>query len=109
MKAIQVHGKIDINGQLSLDHPIPDTPPSSVRVIILFEETVAENNNFAEQIREYYQRSLMSVEELQQGLNQAFHEAGYDSNEAIINLVQEVKREIYEERQQVNSQQNYSK
>lgn len=39
MKAIQVQGKIDINGQLFLDHPIPDTPPSSVRVLILFDET----------------------------------------------------------------------
>lgn len=106
MKAIQVHGKIDINGQLSLDHPIPDTPPSSVPVLILFEETVAENNNFTEKIREYHESSLMSVEELQQGLNQAFREAGYDSNEAIINLVQEVKQEMCEERQQVNKNPN---
>ena len=51
MKAIQSTGKIDKVGQLSLDHPIKGTPPSSVRVIILWEETETEREqvSFAEE------------------------------------------------------------
>ena len=49
---------------------------------------------------EYQQRTLMSPKQLEQGLKQALVEAGYDSREKIICLVQEVKREIAAERQQ---------
>ncbi|MEC4814384.1 MAG: hypothetical protein SAK29_14070 [Scytonema sp. PMC 1069.18] len=42
----------------------------------------------------------MSPKQLEQGLKQALTEAGYDSREKIIHLVQEVKREIAAERQQ---------
>ncbi|BAZ19373.1 hypothetical protein NIES4073_02430 (plasmid) [Kalymmatonema gypsitolerans NIES-4073] len=48
---------------------------------------------------EYQQRTLMSPKQLEQGLKQALVEAGYDSREKIIHLVQEVKREIAAERQ----------
>ncbi|NJM69234.1 MAG: hypothetical protein HC862_02840 [Scytonema sp. RU_4_4] len=48
---------------------------------------------------EYQQRTLMSPKQLEQGLKQALIEAGYDSREKIIHLVQEVKREIAAERQ----------
>jgi acylphosphatase len=92
MKAIQSTGKIDKVGQLSLDHPIKGTPPSSVRVIILWEET--EVNDFWEQIKEYQQYPLMSVEQLQQELKQSLTEAGYDSREKIVDLVQDIKQEI---------------
>jgi hypothetical protein len=100
MKAIQATGKIDAKGQLSLDHPIEGTLPSSVRVIILFAESEADTTEFLQNISEYQQRSLMSAKQLEQGLKQAFTEAGYDSREKIIDLLQEVKQEITAERQQ---------
>nr|MCM0590521.1 hypothetical protein [Gloeotrichia echinulata DEX184] len=94
MKAIQATGKIDAEGQLSLDKPIQVTVPSSVRVIILFAESEADTTEFSQNISEYQQRHLMSSKELAQELKQALTEAGYDSREKIIDLVQEVKREI---------------
>ncbi|MFK0733144.1 MAG: hypothetical protein ACFKPT_23625 [Gloeotrichia echinulata GP01] len=100
MKAIQATGKIDAEGQLSLDKPIEVTVPSSVRVIILFAESEADTTEFWQNISEYQQRHLMSSKELAQELKQALTEAGYDSREKIIDLVQEVKREIAAERQQ---------
>lgn len=36
MKAIQSTGKIDNEGRLSLDHPLPGILPRAVRVIILY-------------------------------------------------------------------------
>ncbi|MBW4478078.1 MAG: hypothetical protein KME54_14725 [Tolypothrix brevis GSE-NOS-MK-07-07A] len=100
MKAIQATGKIDAEGQLFLDHPIEGTAPSSVRVIILFAESEADATEFWQNISEYEQRHLMSPKQLEQQLKQALTEAGYDSREKIIDLVQEVKREIVAERQQ---------
>ncbi|MDF5717510.1 MAG: hypothetical protein PUP93_27505 [Rhizonema sp. NSF051] len=100
MKAIQATGKIDAQGQLSLDHPIEGTLPSSVRVIILFAEAEADTDEFWESVSGYQQRTLMSPKQLEQGLKQALVEAGYDSRDKIIRLVQEVKREIAVERQQ---------
>jgi hypothetical protein len=100
MKAIQATGKIDAQGQLSLDYPIEGTLPSSVRVIILFAESEADTTELWHNIGEYQQRSLMSAKQLEQGLKQALTETGYDSREKIIDLVQEVKREITAERQQ---------
>ena len=99
-KVIQSTGKIDRVGQLSLDYPIKGTPPSSVRVIILWEETETEVNDFWEQIKEYQQYPLMSAEQLQLELKQSLTEAGYDSREKIVDLVQDIKREISQERQQ---------
>lgn len=89
MKAITTTGKIDPSGQLSLDHPIEGTAPKSVRVIILFEEIELPAT-----------KNLMSAVELQKELKQAFTEAGYDSREKIIDLVQDIKREISQEREQ---------
>lgn len=100
MKAIQATGKIDAEGKLSLDHPIEGTLPSSVRVIILFAETEADTDEFWESVGKYQQRTLMSAKQLEKELKQVLTEAGYDSKEKIIDLVQEVKREIAAERQQ---------
>ncbi|MFM7363350.1 MAG: hypothetical protein ACKO11_02355 [Cuspidothrix sp.] len=102
MKAIQVTGKIDAQGQLSLDYPIKGNLPSSVRVIIVFTETNTDTNTIelSTNIREYQQRNLMPVKQLEQELQQAFTDAGYDSREKIINLVQEVKGEIAVEKQE---------
>lgn len=96
MKAIQTTGKIDEQGQLSLDYPIEGTLPSSVRVIIVFAET--DSTEFFTNISEYQQLNLMPPKQLEQELKQALSEAGYDSREKIIDLVQEVKREIALER-----------
>lgn len=43
---------------------------------------------------EYQQRDLMPVKQLEKELQQAFIDSGYNSQEKIINLVQEVKQEI---------------
>lgn len=51
-------------------------------------------------LSEYQQNPLISPEKLQQGLKQSLTDAGYDSREKIIDLVQDIKREIYQERQQ---------
>ena len=100
MKAIQTTGKIDEQGQLSLDYPIEGTLPSSVRVIIVFAETETDTTEFFTNISEYQQLNLMPPKQLEQELKQALSEAGYDSREKIIDLVQEVKREIALERRQ---------
>jgi hypothetical protein len=42
----------------------------------------------------------MSAEQLQHELKQSLTEAGYDSREKIVDLVQDIKREISQERQQ---------
>ena len=41
----------------------------------------------------------MSLEDLQQGFGAALREAGYNSEEKIVELVREVKREIADERE----------
>ena len=43
-------------------------------------------------------RELMPKDEFQREFSKALAEAGYDSREKIIELVREVKREMYEER-----------
>jgi hypothetical protein len=45
MKAIQTTGKIDAEGQLSLDSPIKGILSRSVRVIIFVEETEIEGES----------------------------------------------------------------
>ncbi len=87
MRAISATGQIDAQGQLCLDIPLEVTKPASVQVIILLSD--AENSN----IGEAQQRDLMSEESFSQEFKQALIEAGYDSREKIINLVQEVKQE----------------
>jgi N-acyl-D-aspartate/D-glutamate deacylase len=39
MKAVEVTGVVDEQGNLSLDTPIPDNPHGAVRVIILYAES----------------------------------------------------------------------
>ena len=42
MKTIEVTGTLDEKGQLSLDYPIKNLPPSRVRVIVLYPEVNEE-------------------------------------------------------------------
>ncbi|MGL5508167.1 MAG: type II toxin-antitoxin system RelN family antitoxin [Microcoleaceae cyanobacterium] len=42
MKAVEVTGTLDEQGQLLLDQPIKNVQPSAVRVIILFPEITEE-------------------------------------------------------------------
>ena len=51
-------------------------------------------------MREYAQRELIPLDSFQQQFQQALIEAGYDSHQKIVNLVQEIKQEIAAERQQ---------
>ncbi len=69
-------------------------------MIIFFAETEADTNEFWKSIGNYQQRTLMSAKQLEKELKQVLVEAGYDSKEKIIDLVQEVKREIAAERKQ---------
>ena len=51
-------------------------------------------------MREYAHRELIPLDSFQQQFQQALIEAGYDSHQKIVNLVQEIKQEIAAERQQ---------
>ena len=48
------------------------------------------------------QRDLMPVDDFEKQFHQALVESGYDSKEKIIELVRDVKREMYEERSQLS-------
>ncbi|WP_287297015.1 hypothetical protein [Moorena sp. SIO2C4] len=50
------------------------------------------------EVSNYQQQPLLSAKQLQEGLKQALTESGYDSREKIIELVQEIKQEIAQER-----------
>ena len=50
-------------------------------------------------MREYAQRQLIPLDIFQQQFQQALIEAGYDSHQKIVDLVQEIKQEIAAERQ----------
>jgi prevent-host-death family protein len=51
-------------------------------------------------LQQYRQQELMPAHDFEQQFRQALAEAGYDSREKIIDLVREVKQEMYEERHQ---------
>jgi prevent-host-death family protein len=51
-------------------------------------------------MHKHAQRKLMPLDSLQQQLQQALIEAGYDSREKIVDLVQQVKQEMMTEREQ---------
>ena len=51
------------------------------------------------EMSKYAQQKLMPNDEFQEQFQQALKEAGYDSPEKIINLVQEVKQEMATQRQ----------
>jgi hypothetical protein len=53
-------------------------------------------------LQQHRQRELLPPQEFQQQFQAALTEAGYASKEGIVTLVQEVKQEIYQERQQHN-------
>ena len=50
-------------------------------------------------LNKYRHSETMPADEFEQGFHQALVEAGYDSREKILNLVRDVKQELYEERQ----------
>ena len=105
MKTLSVTGKIDEQGQLSLDRPIDSDRTGEVRVIIVFPDTESDRakeqekkKSWDEKVAEYKNRKLMPTEQFCQEFKQAFIEAGYDSEEKIMQLIQEVKKEMAEER-----------
>lgn len=98
MKAISVTGKIDEKGQLSIEKPIENLKSTSVQVIIILEDKDVPSEPSLE--HEHFKQEhidLLPLEEFQQEFKQALIEAGYDSREKIIKLVQEVKQEMVEE------------
>jgi fructose-specific phosphotransferase system component IIB len=104
MKTLSVSGKIDEQGQLSLDQPIKSDRTGEVRVIIVFPDTELEEakkqeqkKSWDEKVAEYKKRKLMPTEQFCQEFKQAFVEAGYDSEEKIMQLIQEVKKEMADE------------
>ncbi|NEO39559.1 MAG: hypothetical protein F6J90_25780 [Moorea sp. SIOASIH] len=58
-------------------------------------------------ISNYQQQLLLSAKQLQEGLKQTLTESGYDSREKIIQLVQEIKQEISQERQEKQRKTNH--
>jgi hypothetical protein len=68
-----------------------------------FQATTEEQwDRIAEMVHQEIAAGDIDSIELQQELKQAFTEAGYDSKEKIINLVQDIKREISQERESKN-------
>jgi uncharacterized protein YdhG (YjbR/CyaY superfamily) len=51
-------------------------------------------------LQRYQQQELMPAHDFAQQFRQALAEAGYDSREKIIDMVREVKQEMYAERHQ---------
>lgn len=51
-------------------------------------------------LRKARQKDLMPADDFERQFHQALVESGYDSREKIIDLVRDVKREMYEERSQ---------
>jgi plasmid stability protein len=49
-------------------------------------------------------RPLVPLKDLQQSVKKSLRDSGYDSRDKILELVQEVKREIADEREQLKSQ-----
>jgi hypothetical protein len=103
MKAIEATGKIDAQGQLSVEVPLNITQPRSVRVIILLDEgdepEADQPSDESLKIQPDQGRNLMPEAEFRSGFTEALAEAGYDSRDKILQLVQEVKREIATERE----------
>lgn len=99
MKAITVKGKIDEQGHLFLEQSLQQLKSTAVRVILIVEDLEQADQSISEVMSDKEEKELMSFEKFQQGFKTSLREAGYDSREKIINLVQEIKREIVEERQ----------
>jgi hypothetical protein len=97
MKAISVTGKIDEQGQLSIEKPLENLKSTSVQVIIILEDNDSPSEPSLEPKLFRQEQELLPLEEFQQEFKQALIEAGYDSREKIIKLVQEVKQEMVEE------------
>jgi antitoxin (DNA-binding transcriptional repressor) of toxin-antitoxin stability system len=64
------------------------TADGKAKAVLLGVETFEELLG----MREYSQRELMPFDDLQKQFQEALREAGYDSQEKIVNLVQEIKR-----------------
>jgi hypothetical protein len=97
MKAISLTGKIDEKGQLSIEKPLENLKSTSVQVIIILEDNDSPSEPSLEPKLFRQDQELLPLEEFQQEFKQALIEAGYDSREKIIKLVQEVKQEMVEE------------
>jgi hypothetical protein len=97
MKAISLTGKIDEKGQLSIEKPLENLKSTSVQVIIILEDNDVPSEPSLEHEHLRQEQKLLPLEEFQQEFKQALIEAGYDSREKIIKLVQEVKQEMVEE------------
>ena len=66
MRAVEVTGTIDKQGQLLLDHPLAVDMPSPVRVIVLFPESVQELADDPDDT---------PIEEIKASLKRAFQQA----------------------------------
>ena len=100
MKAISLTGKIDEKGQLSIEKPLENLKSTSVQVIIILEDSDDSREPSLETEHFRPEQKLLPLEEFQQEFKQDLIEAGYDSREKIIKLVQEVKQEMAQERQE---------
>ena len=60
----------------------------------------AETFEYLVGLNKYRRSETMPADEFEKGFHQALVDAGYDSREKILDLVREVKQELYEERQQ---------
>jgi hypothetical protein len=68
MKAVEVTGTLDEKGQLLLDHPIENVPPSRVRIIVLFpeiteEEDIDPDDTPIEEIKASLRRALQQAKD----------------------------------------------
>jgi hypothetical protein len=87
---ITVKGKIE-NGQLVLDRENASFPwDGEVEVQVTLEETALSETD--------KQRKKLEFEQARQDMQQAFKGAGIETREQILELIQDVKREMYEER-----------
>ncbi|MFB2896952.1 hypothetical protein ACE1CI_28900 [Aerosakkonemataceae cyanobacterium BLCC-F50] len=66
MKAVEVTGTLDETGQLLLDRPIENFPPSRVRILILFPDVTEEEETDPDDT---------PIEEVKASLRRALEEA----------------------------------
>jgi hypothetical protein len=75
MKALEVSGKIDAEGQLSLSTPLKINQPSLVRVIILFPDSTEDDdlkpaiNSFTQGWQEAQAENTQPLSELWEGID----------------------------------------
>jgi hypothetical protein len=92
IKAIEMVGHIDKDRLLQTYRPLPLPEHTQVRVIVLYPE--------AEELRPLNDEEFKA---LTTQFRTALVDAGYDSEEKVIELIQEIKQEIAQERYGVNA------